>query len=183
MKTIVPILILIASIGIFLAVTNPQYQAIKSVSSQVSSLNAALDKSVQILNKRKQLESEYNSFSPADLDAIVKLLPDDVDNVQLALDMNGIARNHGMSLRNIKIQNQDVSNNISGQATLGPNTDPVGSLVLSFEVTGSYQSFVAFLEDLEQSLRVVDVIGVDFQSPNTGTAYDYLVNIRTYWLK
>lgn len=183
MKTIVPILLLVASIGIFIGVTNPQYQAVKNIQTQVASLNDALDKSVQILNKRSQLEAEYNSFSSGDLGAIDKILPDDVDNVQLALDMNGIARNHGMSIRNIKIQDQTVNNSSSGQATLGPNNSPVGSLVLSFEVTGDYQSFVAFLKDLEQSLRIVDVIGVDFQATDTGDAYDYLVSVRTYWLK
>ncbi len=182
--TIFPILLIAGAIGLFVLVTNPQYQAAKDVQTQVGSLSEALGKSEQILAKRSELQIQYNNFSSKDITSIDKLLPDNVDNVQLVLDMNGIARNHGMVLRNIKIQDQGGSGNASAQGTqaLGPNNSPVGSLSLSFDVTGDYQSFTGFLKDLEQSLRIVDVTGISFKSTDKGI-YDYVVNIKTYWLK
>lgn len=183
MKSIFPILLVVAAIGLFIVVTDPQYQTIKDTQDQVSSLSEALNKSQQILAKRSELQKQYNSFAQGDISAINKLLPDNVDNVQLVLDMNGIARNHGMVLRNIKIQDQS-SNNTSAQGgqNLGPNNSPVGSISLSFDVAGDYQSFTGFLKDLEQSLRIVDVTGINFKSADKGI-YNYTVNIKTYWLK
>ena len=184
MKSVFPILLIIAAIGLFVVVTNPQYQILKTTQSQVDSLSEALSKSQQILAKRSELQKEYNSFAQGDISSINKLLPDNVDNVQLVLDMNGVARNHGMVLRNIKIQNQSNPNNSSqtGQTALGPNNNPVGSIVFSFDVTGDYQNFSGFLKDLEQSLRIVDVTGISFKSSDKGV-YDYAVTVKTYWLK
>ncbi|MEI8337722.1 MAG: hypothetical protein WCF92_01080 [bacterium] len=183
MKSIFPILLIVGAIGLFIAITNPQYQIVKDTQIQVDSLTEALSKSNLIISKRTELQKQYNSFGKGDIASIDKLLPDNVDNVQLVLDMNGIARNHGMVLRNIKIQDQGGGSASSqGTQTLGPNNNPVGSLVLSFDITGDYQSFTGFLKDLEQSLRIVDVTGISFKSTDKGV-YDYVVNVKTYWLK
>ncbi len=185
MKSIFPILLIVGAVGLFITVTDPQYQTAKETQTQVDSLSSALDKSQQIIAKRSELQKQYNAFAPKDVSSINKLLPDNVDNVQLVLDMNGIARNHGMVLRNIKIQDQTSANTSAAQTTqttLGPDNSPVGSFTLSFNITGDYQSFTGFLKDLEQSLRIVDVTGISFKSSDKGI-YDYVVTVKTYWLK
>ena len=183
MKSIFPILLIVAAIGLFVVITNPQYQSVKDLQAQVDSLSEALNKSGIILEKRTELQTQYNNFDKKDISGINKLLPDNVDNVQLVLDMNGVARNHGMILRNIKIQDQNNGSSAQGgQTTLGPNNSPVGSISLSFDVTGDYQSFTTFLKDLERSLRIVDITGISFKSNDKGV-YDYVVNVKTYWLK
>jgi len=182
MKSLFPILLIVAAIGLFVAVTNPQYQVVKDTQIKVDSLNDAMAKSSSILAKRAELQKQYNNFGKGDIVSIDKLLPDNVDNVQLVLDMNGIARSHGMVLRNIKIQDPSTSSTAKGTQKLGPNNNPVGSINLSFDITGNYQNFTGFLKDLEQSLRIVDVVGISFKSSDKGV-YDYVVNIKTYWLK
>jgi uncharacterized membrane protein YqhA len=64
---------------------------------------------------------------------------------------------------------------------------------MKFTVTGKYESFLSFLKDLEQNLRVVDVKSIDFKVPNSIVSssgkvtdtdiYDYSLEIQTYWLK
>ena len=58
----------------------------------------------------------------------------------------------------------------------------MGSVELGFTVSASYENFLAFLHDLEHSLRVVDIENLTFQVQPEGTINDYQFNIRTYWL-
>ena len=145
---------------------------------KISSYDQALNNSRVILKKRDDLAAQYKLFSEKDLDSIKKLLPDHVDNVQLILDINGIAKSRGMTLKSIKIDEGDSS---SGKV-IGPNKNPYSSILVSFKVTSSYQDFISFLDDMEQSLRIVDVTSLSFKSNDKGI-YDYDVTIKTYWLK
>jgi len=179
MKQVLPILLILASIGIFVFFINTEYQKIKGLQTQIAGYNTALGKSRLVLQKREELQYKYSQFANSDLAALTKMLPDHVDNVQLILDINGIARKHNMSIGRIQI-NQDQPNNTS--APIGPNNTPYASILVSFRTIASYDSFVAFMKDLEQGLRLVDVTDLAFKS-TPKDQNDYAVTIRTYWLK
>ncbi len=179
MKQLTPIILILASIGTFVFFTNGEYQKVKVLQGEIAGYESALGKSRQVLAKREELQNKYKQFSRADLTYLVKLLPDHVDNVQLILDINGIARKHGMSIGRIQID-QDKKN--SGTAPIGPNTLPYSSILVSFRTKASYESFVAFMKDLEQGLRLVDVTDLAFKA-DPKNVNEYAVTIRTYWLK
>ena len=50
-------------------------------------------------------------------------------------------------------------------------------------VTASYDNFIAFLKDLEKSLRLVDVVSLTFTAPESSPTYDFTIGLKTYWLK
>jgi Tfp pilus assembly protein PilO len=179
MKQLIPIILILASIGTFVFFTNGEYQKVKALKVEIAGYESALGKSRLVLAKREELQNKYKQFSRADLTYLVKMLPDHVDNVQLILDINGIARKHGMSIGKIAI-NQDQSNNTS--APIGPNTLPYASILVSFRTKASYGSFISFMKDLEQGLRLVDVTDLVFKS-DPKDQNEYAVTIRTYWLK
>ncbi|HYC34579.1 MAG TPA: type 4a pilus biogenesis protein PilO [Candidatus Paceibacterota bacterium] len=177
MKTIISIILLLGSVGLFFAYTNPKYQEVKVAKVELAELDKALKQSKDILAKRGQLQQKYNSFKEADRQALESLLPDHVDNIKLILDMNNIAATHNLSLKGIKIdeEKKDTSGNQITSKT------PYGSILVSFRVTSSYENFVKFLRDLERSLRIVDVAALSFKATDSGT-YDFDVTIKTYWL-
>jgi Tfp pilus assembly protein PilO len=179
MKQIIPIILILASVGIFVFFTNGEYQSIKGLQTQIAGYESALGKSRQVLAKREELQNKYKQFSKADLTYLVKMLPDNVDNVQLILDINGIARKHGMSIGRIQVT-QDQPNNTS--APIGPNTLPYASILVSFRTVAPYSNFISFMKDLEQGLRLVDVTDLTFRATPTNQN-EYAVTIRTYWLK
>lgn len=178
MKTIFSIILILLAGGLFYFYTNPQYQNVKALEVEQANYNTALTQSKKLIAQRQTLTDEYNQIPGADLDRIQKLVPNSVDNVRLIIDMNGIALNRGLTIRNIKI-----SGGQSGGATLGPDSNPYGSMELSFTVTASYDTFQQFLQDLEGSLRIVDVDSLSFTSTDKSDQYDYNVSLRTYWLK
>lgn len=180
MKGILPIICVVAAGAIFYFYIDPTYASIKEVRAHEATLDQALDRALDLQQTRDQLLSRYNTFAQADVDHLTKLLPDHVDNVRLTLDMDGIASRYGMRVRNVSIEKPGQNSNLSG--TIGPDEAQYESLVLSFTVSGTYDTFRQFLSDLERSLRLVDVVGVHFTSTDS-SVYDFTVSIKTYWLK
>jgi len=179
MKSILPILLIGASIGIFMLFTDSEYQKVKAIQLEIADYEKAISKSREVLAKRQSLADKYKLFSNKDLESVKKLLPEHVDNIQLVLDVNGIARKKGMSLKSIKIDEEKVA---ASSAVLGTDKKPYSTILVSFKVSSPYENFSEFLLELEQSLRIVDVTALSFRANDKGV-YDYNVTIRTYWLK
>src|SRR3989344_8513442 len=91
--------------AIFFLYTQPAYDTVQGLSTQIDQYNQALDKAAQLQQLKQTLLSRYNSFNPADLDRLQKALPDHVDNVRLVLDLDSLAGMHGMALQNVVISN------------------------------------------------------------------------------
>ncbi len=179
MKLFTPILFLAIAGAIFFLYINPTYVGMQSVLAEQSQFDAALSRSRELQDVRDQLLSRYNTFPQTDLARLQKLVPDHVDNVRLILDFDSMASKYGMRVRNVVIEtpNERVSRD-----QLGPDENTYESVILSFNVSGSYDTFRQYLADLEKSLRLVDVVGLSFTANETGI-YEFTFHIKTYWLK
>jgi Tfp pilus assembly protein PilO len=147
--------------------------------SEEDAYNQALNRSRELLNVRDQLVSRFNAFPQSNLSRLEKLIPDHVDNVRLILDLDAIAIKYGMRVRNVSISSDQTR---VERGALGSGDKPYESVILSFSVSGSYDTFRQFLTDLEHSLRLVDVVGLSFTSNEVGI-YNYTLSVKTYWLK
>lgn len=179
MNIITPLLFIVVSGVLFWGFIDPTYARIQDLREEESSYSQALTRSRELLNVRDQLISRFNAFPQASLGRLEKLVPDHVDNVRLILDLDAIALQYGIRVRNVSIAS-DTSRIERG--ALGGSDTPYESVVLSFTVSGTYDTFRQFLSDLERSLRLVDVVGLSFTTNEAGI-YNYTVSIKTYWLK
>ena len=201
MKLFLPIVFLIIAGGIFFIYIDPTYTHVKVLLAQESQYDEALSRAKELQGVRDQLLVRYNTFSQNDLTRLQKLLPDHVDNVRLILDLDSMASRYGMRVRNVSV---DTGNSGAGQKTtrtapaqgaiapgsplavssqqLGSTSQTYESVVLSFSVSGSYDTFRQYLGDLEKSLRIADVTGITFVPNETGI-YDFTIRLKTYWLK
>ena len=178
MKLITPVFFVVVAIGLFFGYIDPTYQTIKELQAEETQFDQALDQSRELQAIRDSLLSRYNTFDQDSVRRLEKLLPDNVDNVRLILDIDGIASKYNMRTRDVTVS--ESSSEDSGVITA--NGGAIGSVVLSFSVIARYDDFINFLKDLESSLRIVDVIGLSFNSKE-GDAYNFSLNIKTYWLK
>ncbi|MBV9349870.1 MAG: hypothetical protein JO026_03895 [Patescibacteria group bacterium] len=195
MRLFVPIVLLVIALGIFFGYINPTYAHVRTLLLQESQYDEALSRAKELQGVRDELISRYNTFSQSDLARIQKLLPDHVDNVRLILDLDSMASKYGMRVKDVSIDQSAVTTtkaspggitastqqlNVSQQ--IGSDNKPYESVVLSFSVTGTYDSFRQYLADLERSLRISDVTGITFVPNDTGI-YDFTIHLKTYWLK
>jgi Tfp pilus assembly protein PilO len=194
-RFILPIILLGLAVGNFFIFTDPLINApleidsptpgkfnggIKALAAKKTELDTALNNAHDLAKRIDELSAEYNQLPPAQLENLDKLLPDTIDNVQLIIDINNIATNHGMVVKNVKIKADDEKTKAAAISRAGSMEK--GTVALSFSVTGSYDTFLRFLDDLARSLRIVDISTVNLGADQTGN-YTYNVEVKTYWLK
>ena len=188
MNLITPVILIIISIGTFFAYVDPNYRgenlsngkrSILSLQAENTEYQDALKNATEIRNKREALISKKGAINPSDLEKLEKLLPDNIDNIRLVIDMNRIAQNHALVLKNIKL---NTAAKPEAGAKLGQNNTKYGTVGLSFSVNSSYDNFQNFLSDLEKSLRLVEITDLSVTGNDTGI-YDFSVGLKTYWLK
>lgn len=229
MSNITPIILILASVGMFFGYINPTYtgmtgavemtdKSIKELQVEENDYKDALTKTAEIERVRTGLSDQYKKIDPSNQIKIEKLLPDHIDSVRLIIDINNIAAKYGMSLTNIILTASGVlptapaapKANVAASASspgsasaagtfVGPDDRQYDSIKLGFTVTGTYDNFVQFLKEIEESLRVVDVTSIAFSGAKTGSPvppqgssvsaasasnlYTYTMTIRTYYLK
>lgn len=202
MKSITSIILILVAAGVFFFLIDPQYKKIQIIQSQISENKQTLEVSKKLIAQRANLEDKFKQISRLEKEELEKLLPDTVDNVRLIIDINNIARQAGIVIRDIDIRTENVDAPASARtpsATTASvfegsdsviryvDTTRIGVISFSFSVSAQYETFLAFLNQLEQSRRIVDIRSVQLVrgtvGPNNATLYDYKVTFDTYWLK
>lgn len=200
-RFVMPIIFIAISLSVFLLFTNTIYKEVTLLPDQVASYDEALNNSKTLENEREKLTEKYNAINPDNLIKLTKLLPENVDNIRLILEIEKIASPYGMVLKDVKYNTvaekkstEPVAAGVQGGgAPASVAAKDYGEFDLEFSVAAPYKNFVNFTKDLESNLRIVDVISVAFSSdtnssssktaPSASDAYKYDFKIRTYWLK
>lgn len=193
MKNIISLILIGAAVWLFWSYTDPLYKEAQGLKEVQADYQVKLDQVNEMRRKYDGLAVNYQSFSEVALTRLSRLVPDTVDTVRLVMDVSDIATRYGLLVKNIKISEPPPSSMpISPGGAITPEVVRIGSSVnynsigLGFSVTGPYEKFIAFLKDLEKSLRILDVTGIKFSSgadSTKGNNYDFDVNLKTYWLK
>jgi Tfp pilus assembly protein PilO len=204
-RFILPIILVGISVTVFFLFSNPFYNEIMMLREQVASYNEALGNSKALENERDKLTAKENSINPENLIKLAKLLPENIDNIRLILEIEQVALPYGMALKDIKYNVPDTKKTTSGEVSVNQrereevHPKDYGVWDLEFSITGSYNNFLNFSRDLESNLRVVDVASIQFSSDtapsgssgasgsvsnvSSSESYKYDFKIKTYWLK
>ena len=177
MKLILPSILILISLGTFFVYINPHYQTIKSYQDQISQYDAALNNEMKLEQDRDALSNEYHNFPLDTQDKLMKLLPDNADNIRLIIDIQKIAVANGVNV--ISTAFDSTSADTSATA---PQTD-YGVFNLEFSIVGSYPNFLHFLKAMESNLRINDIQTISFSSGDAKDQYTYDIKIKTYWLR
>lgn len=178
-RIILPIILLAAALGLFVMYTNPNFQGIKQLSAQQTAYDEALNKAQQLRAVRDQLLARRASFSDEDVNKLSHMLPDNLDNIRLIIDINNIASRHQAALSQVQLG--DTKSRAGSSLSTGPSGSAIGSVEIGFTITASYDNFLAFVEDVEHSLRVIDVTKIGFTTGGQDVS-SYSFTIKTYWL-
>lgn len=176
-KLITPIILILVAGAVFFALISPGYERIKNLKVEGGQYGEALEKSRQLQEIRDELLAKYNNFSSSDLDDLKKIVPDHVDNVRLIIEIDSIASQYGMVVRDASLSQQESKEE---GIIISPGRQKE-EITLSFSVVSSYDSFLRFLADLEKSLRIVDIESVSFLASDVDSN-EYNIDVKTYWL-
>lgn len=184
------------AVSVFFVYTKPTYDILKTTKIRVGEYDAGLEKARELQELRRSLLARYNTFPTSELDRLSRLLPDHVDNVRLVLDIDSMATRYDMAVQNVVINTKKGDETITAIGALSEQQKKYESLTLQFSTRATYPNFVQFIEDLESSLRIVDLVSLSIESEplaqTSGLAalkatpdpvYRYNIIIRTFWLK
>ncbi len=181
-RTVFSIILIIASILGFVLFVSPQYQDIMALRIEETQLRDVLTNSRTLQEKRDQLLNRYNSFTAADIARLEKMVPNNADNVKLILELQTLASRYGLELQTAALADSQ-EDTLNQRTQLQTNRD-YGTIQLNLVIRGPYEGFVSFLEDVENSLRIIDVDALSFRAEGTSTSvYQFNLALKTYWLK
>jgi Tfp pilus assembly protein PilO len=181
------IIFILASLGLFFFYAVPKYngktgssdfrvKSVKELKIDQTDYQGAIDKSREIEDVRNGLLTRFNSVSADNRLKISKVVPAQVDSVRLIIDVNTIAARYGLSLGGITITDSPAVKS----STTGPTAKEPGAVEFGFSVSGGYDVFVAFLKDVERSLRILDLNSITVSTTENKTDYNYRISLRTY---
>jgi len=207
MKNIFSLIIIILSFTAIFMFGKPLNDEVKTLRAEVSEYNNALDNSTELEKTRDSLIDIYGKISKEDKQRLDSFLPNNANNIDLILEIQKIASEKGVFLKEIKFDAIDVSEKVpdkeQGQIKSSPivaveGTQPYNIFNLEFTVEGNYQSFIAFAKEVEMNLRIINIKSVSFSTPTVQTTkikdakedkiqnpdfYEFTLKVETYWLK
>lgn len=178
------VILLAAAVLIFTMWTRPLWDEIQNLRGEKNAAQAAVEHLYSLRQIRDSLLSDYNTISRDDLKRLNSFLPASAERGNLLIEFENIAKAHNVILRRVDIAVAEPAGaqsrpNAAGQAkTKGAAEETPFTLTVS----ASYDSFIAFLSDLEKSLRLIDIDEISFSAAEKGT-YDFSLKAHTYWLK
>lgn len=199
-RFLIPILLIAAAIGSYFLYTEPIYTEAKGVKADVDKLRDAEAKLADALKKRDELATKYNSLQPEDIARLEKLMPDNLDNIKLIIDVDRSAKKNGVILNAVKFdvdQRKAQENPITGRTVTTTDTTPIAgtnqssiasranynTFTLTMTFTGSFASFTKLMAEIEKNLRIIDITSINFDAQDSKEVYKFEVKAAIYWLK
>ncbi|MCH7882939.1 type 4a pilus biogenesis protein PilO [Patescibacteria group bacterium] len=147
------------------------WQDIQILQQKKAAFVSVITRITELRKARNELLQTYNAISQTDVERIKKSLPDTISAGSLIVEMSNLARVNGLLLKSIDV--------LPDGEERGVIRGPYESIDLSLRVSGPYRSFRSFLENLEKSLRLVDVTAISFVASESDS-YEFSLKAKTY---
>lgn len=185
MKSILSIAVIAICVGMYFMYIKPMTVDIKLLTAKKDEYTQVLNRVKEIKEKREAVLAEYNSISAEEVDRLNKIIPEKVNSVALLNNLSAIGERYGVAIKDYKLSEADAS----GRDVLG--TGAPGSYkttTMSMHLIGRYDQFLNYLEDIEYSLSLIDVVSLNIipgAPSKTGEAgqMDFTLEANTYSLR
>lgn len=195
-KSTFSVLLLIVGIAIFYFVVIPQWNGLQTTRADYAEANKAIEELRSLAAKRDELTQTYNAVSASALQKADSIIATDAQTSVLLVDLELLAKRNDLVLRSIdfgqpiqesgaKTSSGRVSTTRSA-GTTKPDEPALSArrnayvIPLTLRVSGRYDSFRNFLEDLELNQRILDVSSVGY-APSPKGQDDFNLQVRAYY--
>ena len=182
-RNITATILIVLAAALYFTYTSGVWNNVVTIKAVNDQYTGAISSAEQLISVRDKVLKDYNNISADDRDNLDKMIPNTVDNIRLIIDLNSVALQHGFSLKNITASAKDSSTNSpSNNQPFNIAIPTLDTVAVSFSVSAPYLQFISFMQDLEASLRIMDITHLTVTANDTGT-YDFSVQMNTYWLR
>ncbi len=176
-KVIIILVNILVGIALLFVFADPLWNSIKVLRAEIDKQNEEISKVEELLVKVQELEAEYQETGGEAIEGILEALPEEKDLPYLINQFEAMAVNNGLLMESIKFSEDIKSDKKSTQQSsqmdefsASSNSDsqevisPFPYLTVEMTLSGSYEGFKTYLEDLESNIRLMDIKDVDFAS-------------------
>lgn len=156
-KKFIPVLLILTSVLILFFFTMPVFNKIKNLRSIIKT------KQTEFQNQQERLRSFEEFQKTNGFEKLNQILPNQPEIPELMMQLETMASQNNLILKTINFT--EAQNEITGQITLA----------------GSYQDLKNYLQALENNLRLIDVINLNFRAAKEESVYDFNLTLKAYY--
>lgn len=194
-RSILGIVLLLIGGGLVYFFTLPTWNDALAARDDTAHLDELIRKTNRLGELSQTATETYQNISQSDLDQVDTLIPDQIDNVKLILEVQKLAEQYGLVVKSIDVTGTTATE-LAGFS--------LHQVSFGASLQGDYADFVQFLEQVELSRRLIDPTSIRFQaiasdpaptqgapgqilppspaeSEDEGAGYTFSLAFRTYW--
>jgi len=176
-KNIIILILILGFIGVVVFLDLPGVEKILSLREQINQQKQMFSEKQDLLAKMEKLSQHYEE-NQENLEKANYILPSGQDLPNLIVQLEALAFSKGLTLEGIEF------------STTGDNSsqDEIQKLDykilnINLKLVSDYPSFENFLKTLEENMRLMDIVSIDFssQSEEAFQTFDFDLNLKTYY--
>ena len=188
-RLLITVILFLGALAVGLLYLRPEWNRFSALRAEGQSLQNTAAELDDLLENRDKLILAINALSKEDLKRINQAFPVGPQASEFLVMLEGTASKNGVSLRGVDLAGQSEPTQPKSTGQPKPGGIPVSSrayatireLPFNLRILGSYESVTSFLEDLEESLRMVSVQEIVFTAPGSSQAFDVTIKAKTYY--
>lgn len=162
---ILPIILFFSALVLVFWVLLPLYNDIHSATLIKKQNENNLRDRLKLSANLNRLVNQYNERL-AEVESFSKVIPEGQDIPELLVGLEDVASVSGLTFSSVSFKTKDLK------------APGFKTLVMEFKVKGSYPNFKNYLENLEKSLRIFDVVSVSFTGVGPGQSSININNLE-----
>lgn len=211
-KPIFSLIILVFSVGFGFFYAKPEYDQVQNTLADSQQLDKTSQSASEIKDIIAETGKSLSAVDPDDLARFDVFLPETLDSVRFANNLQHIGMVNGLVLSDINVEQQEKKKNTTATTSKVPSSalSGVGSVAAvaggtvaekkytatkaSFTFVTTYSGFLLFLNDMEKSLGLINITSLSFKElpvnvgektvqKNLPSLYQFSIGIETYSLK
>lgn len=189
-QTILQVILITVSVLVAVMVVKPTLQDMGSTQQETAEYITAIENAAEANSKLSDLYRQVNSFSSSEEHRLALLVPEKIDAVQIAYDLEVMTNESGMFLTTLTVNDEvaevdPVSNTVAefgaeDEITAG-SAKQIATQDFVLELAGTYDQFKDLLTQVETSARLLDIVDTKFTESDTDLL-EFSLIIRAYGL-
>lgn len=151
------VLMIIASLFVYSSLIRPVYSEIKNLRSEAASRLDLINKNKVSITQVQKLLNEYQNIAQVQ-EVISSILPLEQNVPQAINQIVGLAELNKLSIELVAVQKSAIKPSDQPNLVKG-----IGTLKLNIRLSGSYENFKKFLQNLETNVNLMDVVDLKIE--------------------
>ncbi len=181
-RTLSPFLSIIVAVVLFVYFIKPTYYETLTLREDTLEYRDAVDQYKVYAVSLEDKLSEKSKYADED-EKLNNLLPEETDSTKLLVDLKALATRNALLFGNVAVVEAGESEeSLSDDESQEVAVPVLVGTDISFDVVGTYDQFKSFLEDLEDSQTLFEVVGISFDTSKKTLFQQYSITVRAYAL-